>query len=294
MKYKPFKKIVLFGKRRYEKSTHETLVKLKKYLEKNHRTVYLEQGTAELFKIHHGETLQEDSIKEQAELIIVVGGDGSLLNAAKTAVKSNLPILGINRGKLGFLTDISPDNFTSLEHILQGNYKIEKRFLLKAEIFRGKKILHRLIALNDFVLLPGKAAHMVEFFLDIDKEFMCAQKADGLIIATPTGSTAYALSGGGPILHPQLDAMVLVPMFPHKLTSRPVVISGKSQIHLTLSLRNETIPRLSCDGQIPISLESDDKVTIQKYTKSLNLIHPVSYQYFSTLRSKLYWENKPY
>jgi NAD+ kinase len=293
MKHKPFKNIVLFGKRRFEKDAQLTLLKLKKHLEKNHRAVYLDQKTAELYKIQHCKTLQENSFNYQAELIIVVGGDGSLLNAAQTAVKNNLPILGINKGKLGFLTDVAPDDFKSLDHILNGNYKIEKRFLLKAEIYRQKKVLHRLIALNDFVLLPGKAAHMVEFFIDIDKEFMCAQKADGLIISTPTGSTAYALSGGGPILHPQLDAMVLVPMFPHKLTSRPVVISGKSQIQMTLSQRNETIPRLSCDGQTPISLEDDDTVIIQKYNKSLRLIHPENYQYFSTLRSKLSWENKP-
>lgn len=292
-KQSPFNKIVLFGKRRFEKETHKTLQTLIAFLQKNHKSVWLEKETAELFQLKNVAVLPDNQISKTADLLLVVGGDGSLLTAAHTGVKNQIPLLGINKGNLGFLTDISPNDTKTLLSVLQGNYKTEKRFLLKATLLRGNKKYHQLIALNDFVLLPGKAAHMIEFFIAIDKEFMCAQKADGLIISTPTGSTAYALSGGGPILHPSLNAMVLVPMFPHKLTSRPVVISGQSQIEITLSSRNETFPRLSCDGQVSPSLEPEDKIIIERYQKTLQLIHPLDYQYFSTLRSKLSWENKP-
>jgi NAD+ kinase len=217
-----------------------------------------------------------------------------LLTAARLASEKNLPVLGINRGRLGFLTDIKPDEFSEIEQIIKGYYREEKRFLLNADILSDKKVIHHQTALNDIVLLPGDVAHMIEFSIEIDGQLMCTQRADGLIVATPTGSTAYALSGGGPILHPQLDAVVLVPMFPHKLTSRPIVISGNSDIKISIDKTNETSPRLSADGEDYISLNTDHIIHIHKNKNPLTLIHPESYQYFSTLRTKLQWENKPY
>jgi len=288
-----FKKVILFGKRHREKSTISTLLELSAYLQTIGIQVSIEQETAKMADINNLPTVTEDNLHSD-ELIIVVGGDGSLLNAARIASEKNIPVLGINRGRLGFLTDIKPDQFSDIEHILKGHYLEEKRFLLNADIIANTQIIHHQTALNDIVLLPGDVAHMIEFSIEIDGQLMCTQRADGLIVATPTGSTAYALSGGGPILHPQLDAVVLVPMFPHKLTSRPIVISGNSDIKISIDKNNDTAPRLSCDGEEYISLESDHTVHISKNKNPLTLIHPENYQYFSTLRTKLQWENKPY
>lgn len=289
-----FKKVILFGKRHREKSTISTLLELSAFLQTIGIQVSIEQETAKMADITDLPLVTEENFHETGELIIVVGGDGSLLTAARLASEKNLPVLGINRGRLGFLTDIKPDEFSEIEHILKGHYREEKRFLLNADIILDQKIISHQTALNDIVLLPGDVAHMIEFSIEIDGQLMCTQRADGLIVATPTGSTAYALSGGGPILHPQLDAVVLVPMFPHKLTSRPIVVSGNSDIKISIDKNNETAPRVSADGEDYINLESNQVIHIHKNQKPLTLIHPESYQYFSTLRTKLQWENKPY
>jgi NAD+ kinase len=291
---KPFHKVILFGKRHREKSMESLLLRIKKHLEKNNIDVRVEQETAEIFDIEKCNTVPENELTQEGELIIVIGGDGSLLSAARAAVLQDLPVLGINRGRLGFLTDISPDALDEIDKILNGHYLEEKRFLLQADVVRKKEILYTQTALNDVVLLPGDVAHMIEFSIEINHELMCVQRADGLIVATPTGSTAYALSGGGPILHPQLNAVVLVPMFPHKLTSRPVVVSGDSQIDITIDKNNEILPRFSCDGQARLPLKPGDVIRIHQLSQSLRLIHPLNYQYFSTLRTKLQWESKPY
>jgi NAD+ kinase len=289
-----FKKVILFGKRHREKSTISTLLELSTFLQTIGIQVSIEHETAKMAEITNLPIVTEENFHTSGELIIVVGGDGSLLTAARLASEKNLPVLGINRGRLGFLTDIKPDEFSEIEQIIKGYYREEKRFLLNADILSDKKVIHHQTALNDIVLLPGDVAHMIEFSIEIDGQLMCTQRADGLIVATPTGSTAYALSGGGPILHPQLDAVVLVPMFPHKLTSRPIVISGNSDIKISIDKTNETSPRLSADGEDYISLNTDHIIHIHKNKNPLTLIHPESYQYFSTLRTKLQWENKPY
>jgi len=289
-----FRNVILFGKRHRESLLAKTLLELKKHLEQQQLNVFIEQETAKLFKIKKCQTIQERKLKETDGLIIVIGGDGSLLNAARLAAQHDMPVLGINRGKLGFLTDISPEAFSEIDQILRGEFQQEKRFLLKAQVVRGKKIIGEQLALNDVVLLPGDVAHMISFSIEIDGQFMCTQRADGLICTTPTGSTAYALSGGGPILHPSLNAVALVPMFPHKLTSRPIVISGESEISITVSPENEALPKISCDGQAQIALKPNDIIQIKKYEHPLILIHPKNYQYFSTLRSKLQWESKAY
>ena len=169
------------------------------------------------------------------DLLITVGGDGSLLKAARIASRRQIPILGINRGKLGFLTDIKPDCLNTILPVLQGQFKTEQRLLLEATI--GD---YQSTALNDVVLLPGDIAHMITFTLEVDGQFVATQRADGLIIATPTGSTAYALSGGGPILHPTSNAVTLVPMFPHTLSSRPLVIPQQKTIRITIEEAENT------------------------------------------------------
>jgi NAD+ kinase len=290
----PFRHIILYGKRHREQQITSTLSQLLKLLEKWGAKVMVESETAAVLKDKSIKAVKESAFKQQGDLIIVVGGDGSMLSAARVAAEQGLPVLGINRGRLGFLADIRPDEINSIREILQGKFREEKRFLLKAEVVRGSKIVHQQIGLNEAVLLPGDVAHMIEFSILIDDESVCLQRADGLIAATPTGSTAYALSGGGPILHPQLDAIALVPMFPHKLTSRPIVVSGRSEIKIMIDKDNETSPCLSCDGQERLPIAPGDCVRITKFKQQLRLIHPLSYQYFATLRSKLQWENKPY
>ncbi|KZX73171.1 NAD(+) kinase, partial [Alcanivorax sp. HI0013] len=170
---------------------------------------------------------------EACDLVIVVGGDGSLLGAARTLARFDVPVLGVNRGHLGFLTDILPSEIESrVGQVLDGEYTTEKRFLLDLEVRRGKTVVGEGCALNDIVLLSGDSVHMIDFELMIDGHFVYGQRSDGLIISTPTGSTAYALSGGGPIMHPKLDAMVMVPLNPHTLTSRPLVVAGDSEIKI--------------------------------------------------------------
>ncbi len=224
------------------------------------------------------------------DLAIVIGGDGSFLNAARLIVNHRIPVLGINRGRLGFLTDFSPKDLeTELLPVLEGDYKQESRFLLHCDLIRNEQVIASSLALNDAVLYSGDIARLLEFEVTIDGHFMSRQRADGIIAATPTGSTAYALSGGGPIIHPELGAMVLVPMHPLTLSSRPIVLSPNAQVEWHV-MSNITIhPKLSFDGQVIFTLEPDDKIIIKKHATELTLIHPKNYDYYHTLRTKLGW-----
>lgn len=231
-------------------------------------------------------------LSKRCDLLIVVGGDGSLLHAAHTVVNDEIPILGVNRGRLGFLTDIHPTHLKKIHSILEGDYILEKRFLITASVEYRGNIIGQSDALNEVALIPDSVPHMNEFEIYIDDQFVCSQDSDGVIIATPTGSTAYALSGGGPILHPQLDALVIVPMFPHTLSQRPIVIEGNQRISLAIAPNNTAIPRLTCDGQAFINTPPGSNIIIHKKPKRLHLIHPLDYDYYETLRSKLHWGRK--
>ncbi len=224
--------------------------------------------------------------------MIVVGGDGSLLHAAHAVVRDEIPVLGINRGRLGFLTDIHPTELDKIKAILEGKYILEKRFLLEARIEYQHSVLGEGSALNEVALIPSSVPHMTEFEVYIDDQFVCSQNSDGLIIATPTGSTAYALSGGGPILHPNLDAIVIVPMFPHTLSMRPIVIEGNQRITVVITPNNLHLPRLTCDSQGFMNTPPGSHIHIQKKPRHLHLIHPLDYSYYETLRSKLHWGHK--
>lgn len=284
-----FHKILLMGRPGVE-GVPETLLALKDYLLSLNATLLIEKNTSTMMGKHKLPVAVTDKIPEDCDLIIVVGGDGSLLTAAHIALPYHLPVLGINRGRLGFLTDIHPDELTKISAVLSGHYREEKRFLLQTKLTANDKTLDENIALNDVVLLPGDVAQMIEFEIFVNEQFVCSQRADGMIVATPTGSTAYALSGGGPILHPSLNAVVLVPMFPHTLSSRPIVISGDSRIVMNISASNETSPYVSCDGISRIPVPPGGKIEISKKPELLRLIHPVDYHYFNTLREKLNWE----
>lgn len=289
MNQQHFHKILLIG-RPGVIGGPETLLALKDYLLSLDVELLIEKNTSPMMGKHKLPIVTAEKIPNECDLIIVVGGDGSLLTAAHIALPYNLPVLGINRGRLGFLTDIHPDEFTKISAVLDGHYREEKRFLLQTQLTLNEKILDTGIALNEVVLLPTDLAHMIEFEIMVNEQFVCLQRADGMIVATPTGSTAYALSGGGPILHPNLNAIVLVPMFPHTLSSRPIVISGDSRIVINICSTNEASPHISCDGQTRIPIPPGGKIEITKKSELLRLIHPMDYHYFNTLREKLGWE----
>jgi NAD+ kinase len=288
-------KIILMGRPKTP-GAPETVNALYQFLKQRQVQIALDAETAKMLNAGETPLIINENILSTFELVIVVGGDGSLLNAAHLALPYNLPVLGINRGRLGFLTDIHPKDLKTVGDVLDGHYRIEERFLIDAYLY-AEASTHAFaqdIALNDVVLLPADIAHMIAFETYIDNHFMCKQRADGLIIATPTGSTAYALSGGGPILHPQLDALVMVPMFPHTLSSRPIVVSGGSEIELRISSSNTISPHVSCDGQSRIPLPPGGCVRVKKNSQLLRLVHPQDYNYFKTLREKLKWETSPH
>lgn len=286
-----FKNIGLMSKPHPNTEIIDTLKALKSYLLTKKCQLFVEDVIAneisdEAIKVYPG-----DQIGAHCDLIIVVGGDGSILRAARLVADHQKPILGINKGKLGFLADITPNEINhKLGNILDGKFIADPRFLLNAELEHDGNIIHQEFALNDIVLMPGEIAHLIRFEIFINDQFVCPQRADGLIIATPTGSTAYALSGGGPILHPQLDAVVLVPMFSHNLTSRPLVVTGNSKIKIMIPVESKIAPRLSCDGRESTAIVPGSNIIINKKINHLRLIHPSDYNYFETLRSKLHWE----
>ncbi|SEI91017.1 NAD+ kinase [Allopseudospirillum japonicum] len=286
-----FKNIGLIGRLGSTKVV-DTLKRLIRFLTDNHYNVILEEQTATVM-LGHG--LQEASRKlmgEMCDLVIVVGGDGSLLGAARALVRAGTPVLGVNRGRLGFLTDISPEEVEQkVGEVLRGHYVEEHRFLLDAHVYRHGEPIGHADGLNDVVLHPGKSARMIEFDLFIEGQFVYSQRSDGLIVSTPTGSTAYALSGGGPIMHPKLDALVLVPMFPHTLSSRPIVVDGNSEIKIHISDHNETYPHVSCDGQTHIVAKPGDILYIRKKPHKLRLIHPLGHNYYEICRTKLGWSS---
>jgi NAD+ kinase len=258
-------------------------------------TILVEARIKEVLDDRSLEVCDLDTIGERAELAIVVGGDGNMLSAARVLAKFDTDVVGVNRGNLGFLTDINPEDISrQIAHIFEGNVHREERFLLEASVFRNDEHQDTNAAVNEIVLHHEKVAHMMEFELYIDNQFVFSQRSDGLIIATPTGSTAYSLSGGGPILMPQLDALTLVPMFPHALSSRPIVVDANSEITLKMSNVNTDNLQVSCDSHIVISLMPGDEVRVRKNPDRLNLVHPPDYNYFNVLRTKLNWGSKLY
>lgn len=270
----------------------ETVRRLKRFLISEGYHLIIEEQIGALIP---GHGLQVSSVKmmgEVCDLVIVIGGDGSLLGAARELAKSDVPLLGVNRGRLGFLTDISPDEMEDrISSVLSGEYIQEKRFLLDVHVKRNGEPIGFGTGLNDIVLHPGKSTRMIGFDLFVEGHFVYSQRSDGLIVSTPTGSTAYSLSAGGPLLHPKLDAIALVPMFPHTLSSRPIVVDGKSEIKIVIGEGNEIYPQVSCDGQHHIPVAPGDTVSITKKPHKARLIHPTSHNFYETCREKLGWAN---
>lgn len=286
-----FKKIGILGRVKNQ-GVKETLKAVVQHLSQLSADFYVETETAESLQNSALKTIERENLGKTCDLLIVVGGDGSMLHAAHAIINQAIPVVGINRGSLGFLTDIHPAELEKITSILQGKYHLEKRFLLTASIELNGKKLGTDFALNEAAIIPDMVPHMIEFEIYIDNAFLCSQNSDGLIVATPTGSTAYALSAGGPILHPQLDAIVLVPMFPHSLNNRPIVVEGSRRIDIIITPNNITSPRLSCDGRDYLTIPAGSHIYIQKNKKFLNLAHPLDYDYYEALRTKLHWGKK--
>jgi len=225
-----------------------------------------------------------------ADLLISIGGDGTMLYASRLARETGTPILGINRGRLGFLADVTPDELiSSLDNVLGGNFTTDSRLLLEARLHQssGEEVVA--YALNDIVLQRRETGRMVDFETRVASQYVNTHSGDGLIVATPTGSTAYALSCGGPIIEPQLDAVVIVPVCPHTLTDRPIVISADQSIEVTLLQRDETRAEITVDGFSMGAIEPDDKLRISAANTRVTLVHPPGYDFYGILRSKLFW-----
>ncbi|MDN4501064.1 NAD(+) kinase [Alteromonadaceae bacterium BrNp21-10] len=265
------------------------------YLCEHQCQVLVEKSVAEELIGNSFEAVDIVEIGQRADLAIVVGGDGSMLGAARVLSRFNVAVVGVNRGNLGFLTDIDPDDFAAqLDPIFAGEYIAEQRFLLETEVYRHGDVKSNNSAVNEVVLHPGKVARMIEFEVFIDDTFVFSQRSDGLIVATPTGSTAYSLSAGGPIVTPNLNALVMVPMFPHTLSSRPIVVDANSSISLKISDTNNDNLQVSCDGHVSLSVLPGDEIRIRKNPHMLSLIHPKNYSYFKVLRNKLDWGSRLY
>ena len=226
-----------------------------------------------------------------ADLAIAVGGDGTLLALARSVAAHHVPLVGVNLGHLGFLTDIPADALvTMMTKLLKGEFTEEPRLLLDAEIRRGNKSIFKTVAFNDVVFSRGAMGTMIEFSVEVNGEFVYSLRADGVIVSTPTGSTAYALSSGGPILQPGLPAISLVPISPHTLSNRPIAISSDSEVRIRL-IRGVNA-RVNFDVQAFFDPEPDDVVVVKAHKNRLRLLHPVGYSYFSMLRSKLHWNER--
>lgn len=287
-----FRHIGLFG-RIADRQVLESLQHLLDFLIPRGVQVLLEKDVAKALSTQDAYIATLETIGQTCDLAIVVGGDGSLLGAARVLAQYDVPLLGVNRGRLGFLTDIRPGEIEEkIGAILDGQYLLEQRFLLEAVLSRDGKPIGNSKAVNDVVLGSGTSARMIEYELFIGGQFVYSQSSDGVIVSTPTGSTAYALSGGGPIMHPKVDAIVLVPMFPHTLSSRPIVVDANSEIEIVIGENNPTSPQLSCDGQVNFSAAPGDSVYIHKRKHDLKLVHPVEHNYYAACRDKLGWGSR--
>lgn len=229
-------------------------------------------------------------LSTQADLAVVIGGDGTLLKAVRVFSNRPMPLVGVNLGRLGFLTDISPETLAKdLHAILQGHYYAEQRLLLDAQVTHASSSTASMPALNDVVIQKADGGRLIEFETHVDGRFVCAHRADGIIIATPTGSTAYALSGGGSILHPALDAITLVPICPHALGDRPIVVKGDSTIEIVLNSTHGGRAQVTIDGQYTQLLEIHDRVRVRRSASNVTFIHPHGHDYYRILRTKLHW-----
>ena len=286
--------VVAIVARRLTDRILESITKIDSLLNEMGIQTLLEGKVLSALKLNRGDgVVTRAELGGVADLVIVVGGDGSILGVSRDLAGSGVPVVGVNRGSLGFLAAIAPGDIEEkFEQILSGDYSIEDHFLLEAQVFRDDVLVSSSTALNDVVVNPSSMSRMMEFDLLVNEEFVYNQRSDGIIVASPTGSTAYSLSAGGPIMHPRLDAVVVVPMFPHTLTSRPLVVSGDSTVMVRIIDAAEGAPQLSCDSQINLPLEVGDVVKVGKSEEPLNLLYPAGHSFYESCRSKLDWASR--
>lgn len=278
--------------RRATENVQDTVTTVVELLSARGARVVFDDETAERLGSIEADRAPRPVLGEMCDLIVVIGGDGSLLGVAREVAQYRTPVVGVNRGGLGFLAAVSPDALEAeFTKIWSDEFTIEEHFLLEATVIRNGEKVANSNALNDVVVHAGSMAKMLEFELWVDDEFVYDQRSDGLIVASPTGSTAYSLSAGGPIMHPSLDAIVIVPMFPHTLTSRPLVVPGEAKLNVRLTQVRD-IAEVSCDSQVNVKLQVGDEVRIEKSESPLNLLYPEGHSYYESCRSKLDWASR--
>ena len=286
---KPFSRIALVGKVE-DARVADSLAALATHLRALGLTVFLDRE-ADIDGLPDGLVRKPVAdLGKEADLIVAIGGDGTMLFAAQLALARRVPLFGVNRGRLGFLTDVLPDEMIgNVDAVLQGRYETDERHLLLAELSLadGTELKYR--ALNDVVVQRHESGRMVELEVLIDGCFVNTHGGDGLVIASSTGSTAYALSCGGPIIHPSLGAIVIAPISPHTLSDRPIVVRRESRIEIRLVARSGSRAQVTCDGVLFGDLESRSNLVIEPAAESITLLHPPGHDYFRLLRSKLHW-----
>ncbi len=286
--------IALIGKYK-SRQIADSLYLLARDLQRRGIVVLVEKMTAENSAspdISAWESCDFATIGQRADLAIVLGGDGTMLNAARQLAKDCVPLVGVNQGRLGFMTDIAhSEMLAAMDDLLAGRFVPENRMLLEAQVFRAGQKINSNLALNEVVVDKGPIGRLIELQLLINGEFVFNLRADGLIVSTPTGSTAYALSANGPIQHPQVSSIALVPLCPHSLTNRPIVVSDRSEIEVRILRAIDS--RAHFDGQLTHDLHVEDIVRIRRSEFSICLLHPPTYSYFAMLREKLQWSAQP-
>ena len=272
------------------KAIQTTLTEVVEYLDARGLEIILDQCCADLLDNHNLEVKEANELGKHCDLVVAIGGDGTMLMASHILCDFNVPLLGINLGHVGFLADIPADDIaTNMDEILNGHYVEDVRFLLWGEVYRDGSCIHEGYAFNDIVIQKWNVARLLELETYINDAFVHTHRSDGLIVSSPTGSTAYALAGGGPVVHPSLDALVLVPICPHSVTNRPIVVDGNSHIEIVVTTKEVDQARLTFDGEIKFELASNDRVRIKKKNKEIRLIHPPGHDQFHILREKLHW-----
>ena len=282
-----FKTVALIGKYKAPEITGP-LLRLADFLSGKGVMVVVDSITAGHIEQHDYREMPLNAMNGAVDLAIVLGGDGTLLNIACTLAPFNIPLVGVNQGRLGFLTDISLDTVQqTIVDMLEGKFVTERRLLLSTRILRDGAQVFNALALNEMAVHRGNTSSMIEFEVRIDGEYLYNQRADGLIVSTPTGSTAYALSSGGPILHPGLDVIELVPVCPHTLSNRPIVVKSDSVLEILLHRTNAVSVRF--DSHTHFDLQGNDKLEVSRYPTPICLLHPIGHSYYHTLREKLLW-----
>jgi NAD+ kinase len=282
-----FRHVALIGKYQAQGS-RSALEEIAHFLGTQGCKVALEQDTATNTGLSQFPTLDVAGIGQHCDLALVVGGDGTMLGVGRQLAQSGIPLVGINQGRLGFITDIAFEEYReTLEPMLHGEFEEDRRWMMQAKVVRDGQCVFSATAMNDVVVNRGAAGGMVELRVEVDGRFVANQRADGLIIASPTGSTAYALSAGGPLVHPSIEGWILVPIAPHTLSNRPIVLSDTGEVAIEIVAGRDASANF--DMQSLASLQHGDRITVRRSEYQMRFLHPKGWSYFDTLRKKLHW-----